>query len=66
MSETKDGKAARTVAVLNLFAGMAIMLMLLLSVGLGRDGHFVSAMGLFFGCICLVWFRIHRVFSVID
>lgn len=61
-----NGKASRTVAVLNLFAGMAIMLILLLSAGLGGEGYFASAMGLFLVGMGLVWYRIHRVFEDID
>lgn len=66
MVKTKDGKAGRTVAVLNLFAGMVIMLVLLFAVNLGGQGYFVTAMGLFLGCIGIVWYRIHCVFKVIE
>lgn len=64
-------KQQRTVAVLNLVFGMLIPVLLIIVLGIVNSSENV-VVGFFFGmcgfiaCLALVWWRIRRVYQVIE
>lgn len=63
---TNISKTARTVAILNLFAGMGIAIVLLVAIASGISGQFIIAGWLFLLCIIAMSYRIYRVFKFIN
>lgn len=61
-----SSKKQRTVAVINLFVGAFIGVVLVGAAIAGREGQFVLAIGTIAASFLLLAFRIHRVFQVID
>lgn len=53
-------------SLMNLFAGVLIGVLLVMSVLTARDGQFLLAMGLLAGLLAVWVWRTKRVFSVID